>query len=169
MKVCLCHLGLTNSEQKKRRILRNVRFHTHPITLPAVLIWKVLRQAFRSYHYLWNPSTFGWVIALFESFSRYLQSLTLSAPNDVDLRFAVFLLWAKRRRPTSKYLNFPPYDVIGIKLKSWFQSPILLLNDRIWYLLKEENLGYLFGSSGFAVNSPSNIKMFKGFSITTLP
>jgi hypothetical protein len=46
------------------------------------------------------------------------HGLTLSAPNDVDLRFAVFLLWAKRRRSTSKYLNFPPYDVIGIKLKS---------------------------------------------------
>jgi hypothetical protein len=44
--------------------------------------------------------------------------LTLLVPNDVDLRFAVFLLWAKRHRSTSKYLNFPPYDVIGIKLKS---------------------------------------------------
>jgi hypothetical protein len=65
--------------------------------------------------------------------------LTLSAPNDVDLRFAVFLLWAKRRRSTSKYLNFPPYYVIGITLKSINQS-----GDRIWYVLKEENLSYLF-------------------------
>jgi hypothetical protein len=40
--------------------------------------------------------------------------LTLSAPNDVDLCFAVF--------PTSKYLNFPPYDVIGIKLKSMISA-----------------------------------------------
>jgi hypothetical protein len=48
--------------------------------------------------------------------------LTLSAPNDVDLRFAVFLLWVKRRRSTSKYLNFPPYDVIGIKLKSMISA-----------------------------------------------
>jgi hypothetical protein len=48
--------------------------------------------------------------------------LTLSAPNDIDLRFAVFLLWAKWRRSTSKYLNFPPYDVIGIKLKSMISA-----------------------------------------------
>jgi hypothetical protein len=48
--------------------------------------------------------------------------ITLSAPNDVDLRFDVFLLWAKRRRSTSKYLNFPPYDVIGMKLKSMISA-----------------------------------------------
>jgi hypothetical protein len=51
-----------------------------------------------------------------------LGLLTLSAPNDVDLRFTVFLLWAKRRRSTSKYLNFPPYDVIGIKLTSMISA-----------------------------------------------
>jgi hypothetical protein len=48
--------------------------------------------------------------------------LTLSAPNDIDLRFAVFLLWAKQRRSTSKYLNFPPYDVTSIKLKSMISA-----------------------------------------------
>jgi hypothetical protein len=47
------------------------RLYWNPITL--VLIWKVLRQAFRSYHYFWNPSTFGRVMSLF--FSKYLQSL----------------------------------------------------------------------------------------------
>jgi hypothetical protein len=34
---------------------------------------------------------------------KLFNSLTLWAPNDVDLRFAVFLLWAKRRRSTPKY------------------------------------------------------------------
>jgi hypothetical protein len=33
-------------------------------------------------------------------------SLTPWAPNDVDVRLAVFLLWAKRRRSTSKAPNF---------------------------------------------------------------
>jgi hypothetical protein len=37
----------------------------NPITL--VLIWKVLRQAFRWYHYFWDPSTFGWVIIKLKS------------------------------------------------------------------------------------------------------
>jgi hypothetical protein len=55
-------------------------------------------------------------------FVQKLGYLTLSAPNDVDLRFAVFLLWVKQRRSTSKYLNFPPYDVIGIKLKSMISA-----------------------------------------------
>jgi hypothetical protein len=68
-------------------------------------------------------------------FSLIGALLTLSAPNDVDLSFAVFLLWAKRRRSTFKYLNFPPYDVIGIKLKSMISATELLLGDRIWYLL----------------------------------
>jgi hypothetical protein len=50
------------------------------------------------------------------------RSLTPWAPNDVDQRRAVFLLRAKRRRSTSKHLNFPPYDVIGIKLKSMISA-----------------------------------------------
>jgi hypothetical protein len=46
-----------------QKILVILRLYWNPITL--VLIWKVLRQAFRSYHYFWNPSTFGGVISLF--------------------------------------------------------------------------------------------------------
>jgi hypothetical protein len=34
-----------------------------------------MQQAFRSYHCFLNPSTFGWVISLFEICSKYLQSL----------------------------------------------------------------------------------------------
>jgi hypothetical protein len=39
----------------------------YPILLVHVPFWKVhvLRQAFRWYHYFWNPSTFGWIISLF--------------------------------------------------------------------------------------------------------
>jgi hypothetical protein len=48
--------------------------------------------------------------------------LTLWVPNDVNQRRAVFLLWAKRRRSMSKHLDFPPYDVIGIKLKSMISA-----------------------------------------------
>jgi hypothetical protein len=64
--------------------------------------------------------------ALLKLLESYYGILTLSAPNDVDLRFAVFLLWAKRRISTSKYLNFPPYDVIGIKLKSMISATNLV-------------------------------------------
>jgi hypothetical protein len=51
-----------------KKILVIWRFYWNPITL--VLIWKVLRQAFRWYHYFWHPSTLGWVISLFEIFSN---------------------------------------------------------------------------------------------------
>jgi hypothetical protein len=52
-----------------------LRLYWNPITL--VFIWKVLRQAFRWYHYFLNLSTFGWVISLFKIFSKYLQSLLI--------------------------------------------------------------------------------------------
>jgi hypothetical protein len=55
------------------KILVILRFYWNPTTL--VLIWKVLRQAFRWYHYFGNPSTFGRVRSLFEIFSKYVQSL----------------------------------------------------------------------------------------------
>jgi hypothetical protein len=51
---------------------------------------------------------------------KLIRGLVFFSP--FDLRFAVFLLCAKRRRSTSKYLNFPPYDVIGIKLKSMISA-----------------------------------------------
>jgi hypothetical protein len=57
---------------KMTKILVILRLYWNPMTL--VLIWKVLRQAFRWYHYFWYPSTFGWVLSLFEIFSKYLQS-----------------------------------------------------------------------------------------------
>jgi hypothetical protein len=83
-------------------------------------------------------------MALVDSLQCFAK-LTPSAPNDVDLRFADFLLWAKWRRYTSKYLNFPPYDVIhlGIKLKSMISATNTAVR---WsnLVLKEENLGYLF-------------------------
>jgi hypothetical protein len=48
-----------------------------------VLIWrKVLRQAFRWYHYFGNPSTFGRVISLFET-----QIRSRSHPDRVKKRF----------------------------------------------------------------------------------
>jgi hypothetical protein len=56
-----------------------------------------------------------------EKLSKKLD-LTPWAPNDVDLRRAVFLLWAQRRRSMSKNLNFPPYDVIGIDRKSMISA-----------------------------------------------
>jgi hypothetical protein len=64
-----------------QKILTILRLYWNPITL--VLIWKVLRQAFRWYHYFKNPSTFGWVISLFDIFSKvksnfsHLQSWSL--------------------------------------------------------------------------------------------
>jgi hypothetical protein len=58
---------------RMQKILVILRFYWNLITL--VLIWKVLRRAFRWCHYFLNPSTFGWVISLFEIFSKYLQSL----------------------------------------------------------------------------------------------
>jgi hypothetical protein len=53
-----------------------------------LLIWKVLRQAFRWYHYFWNPSTFGWVISLFEIFSKYLQCLNGFGLNEATMTAA---------------------------------------------------------------------------------
>jgi hypothetical protein len=67
-------LGLLLSPKSEcKNILVIVRLYWNPITM--VLIWKVLRQAFRWYHYIWNPSIFGWVISLFEIFTKYRQSL----------------------------------------------------------------------------------------------
>jgi hypothetical protein len=57
--------------------------HWNPIAL--VLIWRILTQAFRWYHYFWNPPTFGSVISLFVKFSQntftdlvFKKCLTLS-------------------------------------------------------------------------------------------
>jgi hypothetical protein len=58
---------------RMQKILVILQLYLNPITL--VLIWKVLRQAIRWYHYFWNPSTFGRVISLFEICTKYLQSL----------------------------------------------------------------------------------------------
>jgi hypothetical protein len=55
-----------------QNILVILQLYWNSMTL--VLIWKVLRQAFRSYHYFGNPSTFGRVILLDEMFSKYLHS-----------------------------------------------------------------------------------------------
>jgi hypothetical protein len=54
-------------------------YNWNPITL--VLIWKVLRQAFRWYHCFWNPSTFGQVISLFEISTAASQLGLLLAPH----------------------------------------------------------------------------------------
>jgi hypothetical protein len=62
------------SPSRMEKILVILQLYRNSMTL--VLIWKVvLRQAFRWYHYFWNPSTFGRVISLFGIFSKYLQSL----------------------------------------------------------------------------------------------
>jgi hypothetical protein len=65
------------------------RLYWNPITL--VFIWKVLRQAFRSYYYFWNPSTFEWVASLFEIFSKYLQSWRVEGCKNIGP--AVSRLW----------------------------------------------------------------------------
>jgi hypothetical protein len=65
--------GLFCHQNQNAKILAIFRLYWNPITL--VLIWKVLRQAFRWCQYFWNPSTFGRVISLFDIFSKYLQSL----------------------------------------------------------------------------------------------
>jgi hypothetical protein len=71
-----------------------------------------------------------------------LMGLTLWAPNDVDQRRAVFLLWALR---PNIWISCPMTCMIGIKLKSMISATnsILLLGDRTWYVLKNENLSYL--------------------------
>jgi hypothetical protein len=61
--------------------------------------------------------------------------------NAVDLSLAVFLLWAKRCRCMSKYLNFSPSDVIGIKRKSVISATNTASR---WLNLKGENISNLF-------------------------
>jgi hypothetical protein len=56
-----------------QKILVILWLYWNPITL--VLIWRVLRQAFRWCHKLFLKSFHFWAILLFEIFAKYLQSL----------------------------------------------------------------------------------------------
>jgi hypothetical protein len=58
-----------------QKILVILQLYWNSITL--VLIWKVLRQAFRWYHYFWNPSTFEIVISQFSQNTFSSQTPTL--------------------------------------------------------------------------------------------
>jgi hypothetical protein len=68
--VLTIHVGRRSTFVTKIR-MQNILviLHLYWNTITLVLIWKVLRQAFTWYHYIWNPSTFGRVIYHFLKFS----------------------------------------------------------------------------------------------------
>jgi hypothetical protein len=72
---------------RMQKILVILRLYWNPITL--VLIWKVVRQAFRWYHYFWNPSTLWWQLYNF---------LKLKIPSVIKwLKFIFFcvIFWSR--------------------------------------------------------------------------
>jgi hypothetical protein len=67
---------LLSPKSECKQILAIVRLYWNPITL--VLIWKVLRQAFRWYYYFLNPSTSGRVISHFVFFKKLYKFVRLA-------------------------------------------------------------------------------------------